>query len=108
MPAGTLDLVSLGIRVQPRRVGTGRFLGMDFDFRFRNPSGKWESVGHWKGGDRAAALEGLRERTDGGLPPGRYMSRPRTRQKDWDLFSLDRDGEIFTPEDDSTDQVRPA
>lgn len=70
---------------------------MDFDFRFRNANGKWEFVGHRKGADRAAALEGLRERTPGGLRPGRYMSRPRSRQKDWDLFSLDRDGEIATP-----------
>jgi hypothetical protein len=72
---------------------------MDFDFRFRNANGKWESVGHRKGADRAAALEALRERTVGGLRPGRYMSRPRSRQKDWDLFSLDRDGEIAPPID---------
>jgi hypothetical protein len=70
---------------------------MDFDFRFRNANGKWESVGHRKGADRTEALEALRERTPGGLPPGRYMSRPRSRQKDWDLFSLDGDGEISTP-----------
>jgi hypothetical protein len=73
---------------------------MDFDFRFRNAHGKWESVGHRKGADRVAALEGLIERTPGGLPPGRYMSRPRSRQKDWDLFSLDGDGEIRTPEEE--------
>jgi hypothetical protein len=69
---------------------------MDFDFRFRNASGKWESVGHRKAADWVAALESLREKTPGGLRPGRYMSRPRGRQKDWDLFSLDRDGEIST------------
>ena len=67
---------------------------MDFDFRFRDASGKWKSVGHRSGADRLTALEGLGERTPGGLPPGRYMSRPRGRQRDWDLFSLDRDGEI--------------
>jgi hypothetical protein len=71
---------------------------MDFDFRFRNALGKWESVGHRKAVDWKAALEGLREKTPGGLRPGRYMSRPRGRQKDWDLFSLDRDGEITTSE----------
>ena len=70
---------------------------MDFDFRFRNASGKWESVGHRKAADWEAALEGLREKTPGGLRPGRYMSRPRGRQKDWDLFALDRDGEIVAP-----------
>ncbi|HEX3360949.1 MAG TPA: hypothetical protein VHS74_08165 [Solirubrobacterales bacterium] len=69
---------------------------MDFDFRYRNTSGKWESVGHKKAADWQTAFEGLRERTPGGLPPGRYMSRPRGRQKDWDLFALDRDGEIVT------------
>ena len=72
---------------------------MDFDFRFRNTSGKWESVGHRKGADRAEAFAGLRERTPGGLRPGRYMSRPRSRQKDWDLFSLDPDGGISAPRD---------
>lgn len=69
---------------------------MDFDFRYRNTSGKWESVGHKKAADWQTALEGLREKTPGGLPPGRYMSRPRGRQKDWDLFALDRDGAIVT------------
>ena len=72
---------------------------MDFDFRFRNMSGKWESVGHRKAADWVTALEGLRERTPGGLRPGRYMSRPRGRQKDWDLFSLDLNGEISMPAD---------
>jgi hypothetical protein len=74
---------------------------MDFDFRFRNTSGKWESVGHRRGANWRAALERLEEGTPGGLPPGRYMSRPRGRQKDWDLFSLDRDGEISMPPDGS-------
>jgi hypothetical protein len=70
---------------------------MDFDFRFRNASGKWESVGHTRGANRLVALEGLEQRTPGGLRPGRYMSRPRGRQKDWDLFSVDREGEISVP-----------
>ena len=74
---------------------------MDFDFRYRNNSGKWESVGHKKAADWQTALEGLREKTPGGLPPGRYMSRPRGRQKDWDLFALDRDGEIVTSTSDA-------
>jgi hypothetical protein len=81
---------------------------VDFDFRFRNALGKWESVGHRKGADRAAALKGLRERTPGGLRPGRYMSRPRSRQKDWDLFSLDEDGEIFTPVTARAPEMVPA
>jgi hypothetical protein len=72
---------------------------MDFDFRFRNASGKWESVGHRSGADWKVALERLEERTAGGLPPGQYMSRPRGRQKDWDLFSLDRDGAVRRPSD---------
>ncbi len=80
---------------------------MDFDFRFRNTSGKWESVGHRKGADRAEALEALGERTPGGLRPGRYMSRPRSRQKDWDLFSLDPDGKIFTPSNEPPPQPLP-
>jgi hypothetical protein len=67
---------------------------MDFDFRFRNEHGKWESAGHRRGTDREAAFQALAEKTDGGMPAGRYMSRPRTRQKDWDLFVLDRDGRI--------------
>ena len=74
---------------------------MDYDFRFRNASGKWEFVGHRKAADRDAALEALRERLPSGLSPGRYMSRPRGRQKDWDLFSLDRDGRICTPGEES-------
>jgi hypothetical protein len=83
---------------------------MDFDFRFRNASGKWEFVGHRKAADRDAALEGLRERMPSGLRPGRYMSRPRGRQKDWDLFSLDRDGRISTSTDRSASEpsVTPA
>jgi hypothetical protein len=74
---------------------------MDFDFRFRNSTGKWESAGHGRAADWVTAFEGLREKTPGGLRPGRYMSRPRGRQKDWDLFSLDRDGEINAPEQDT-------
>ncbi|MBK5219807.1 MAG: hypothetical protein JJE35_08480 [Thermoleophilia bacterium] len=67
---------------------------MDFDFRFRNSLGKWESSGHKKGSDRSAAFRALTAKTDGGMPPGRYMSRPRGRQKDWDLFELDQQGNI--------------
>lgn len=66
---------------------------MDFDFRFRNEHGKWESAGHKRGSDREAAFRALAEK-EGGMPAGRYMSRPRTRQRDWDTFSLDRDGTI--------------
>jgi hypothetical protein len=67
---------------------------MDYDFRFRNSSGKWESSGHKKGRDRVAAFQALTEKTAGGMPAGRYMSRPRGRQKDWDLFELDQQGNI--------------
>jgi hypothetical protein len=68
---------------------------MYFDFRFKNAAGKWESRGHRKGVDRDTALRSLGDAGDG-LPPGRYMSRPRGRQKDWDLFSLDGEGQITT------------
>jgi hypothetical protein len=63
---------------------------MDFDFRFMNSAGKWESKGHKRGADRAAAVRAMGDE----LPAGRYMSRPRGRQRDWDLFTLDHDGEI--------------
>ena len=66
---------------------------MDFDFRYQNEHGKWESAGHRRGTDRGAAFAALSEKA-GGLPAGKYMSRPRTRQRDWDLFSLDGDGKI--------------
>ena len=46
---------------------------MDFDFRFRQISGKWEAVGCRKAADWETALEKLRENTPGGLAPGRYM-----------------------------------
>lgn len=65
-----------------------------FDFRFRSVDGHWKSVGHQKGRDRAAALDGLARRNGGDLPPGRYMSRPRGRQRDWDLFDLDDTGAV--------------
>jgi hypothetical protein len=67
---------------------------MYFDFRFKNEAGKWESRGHRKGVDRDTALRSLADSGDG-LPAGRYMSRPRGRQKDWDLFSLDQEGRII-------------
>jgi hypothetical protein len=68
---------------------------VDFDFRFRNLQGKWETTGHGKGADRATALRALRV---GELAPGRYMSRPRGRQRDWDLFLLDQQGNITRPD----------
>ncbi len=66
---------------------------MHYDFRFLNSAGKWESKGHRKGSDRTAALQGL---SDAGVefPSGKYMSRPRGRQKDWDIFYLDHEGHI--------------
>jgi hypothetical protein len=66
---------------------------MHFDFRFLNAAGKWESKGHHKGADRTAALQSM---SDAGVefPAGKYMSRPRGRQKNWDLFSLDHEGQI--------------
>lgn len=68
-------------------------MGMHFDFRFLNSTGKWESKGHRRGPDRTSALQAM---GDAGVefPAGRYMSRPRGRQKDWDLFTLDQDGRI--------------
>ena len=71
---------------------------MDFDFRFRNEHGKWESAGHKRGPDREAAFQALAEKC-GGMPAGRYMSRPRTRQRDWDTFMVDRDGSIVVADE---------
>jgi hypothetical protein len=70
---------------------------VNFDFRFQTANGKWEAAGHRKGDDRLAALTALSKNTPGGLRPGRYMSRPRSRQKDWDLFTVDLDGTIRVP-----------
>lgn len=67
---------------------------VNYDFRYKNEHGKWESAGHSKGADRTTAFRALREKAGGEMPAGTYMSRPRGRQKDWDLFSLDRDGKI--------------
>jgi hypothetical protein len=78
---------------RPSQQRTTTLCGMDFDFRFRNSAGKWESKGHKRGTDRAAAFRAMGDAA-GGLPAGRYMSRPRGRQKDWDLFSLDHEGRI--------------
>ena len=64
---------------------------MDFDFRFKDLDGHWKSVGHSKGIDRAAAFRAL---DSDPMPPGSYMSRPRGRQRHWDVFSLDQDGII--------------
>jgi hypothetical protein len=72
---------------------------VDFDFRYRNEHGKWESAGHRRGTDRESAFEALAEKA-GGLPPGKYMSRPRTRQRDWDLFVLDGEGKITHADSD--------
>ena len=82
------------LHASPRPSSLGN---VDFDFRFRNPNGKWESAGHRRGDDRLAALEAMSKSSPGGLRPGRYMSRPRSRQKDWDLFSVDLDGQIRLP-----------
>jgi hypothetical protein len=73
---------------------------MNFDFRFRNQAGKWEFKGHRKGADRAAAIQSLVE-AGVDFPAGRYMSRPRGRQKDWDLFVLDTEGQITGAEDEA-------
>lgn len=60
---------------------------MIFDFRHKDVEGHWHSSGHCKGPDRDAAFEIL-EQKSGGMPAGRYMSRPRDgRAKNWDLFS---------------------
>jgi hypothetical protein len=60
---------------------------MVFDFRHKNDEGKWKASGHCKGDTRDAAFETL-ERKSGGMPEGRYMSRPRDgHAKDWDLFT---------------------
>jgi hypothetical protein len=66
---------------------------MHFDFRFLNSAGNWESKGHKRGPDSAAAVRAMGE-AGTALPAGRYMSRPRGRQKDWDLFSIDHEGQI--------------
>lgn len=62
-----------------------------FDFRYRNVEGKWKSSGPCKGLDRDAAFDSLDQKR-GGMPAGRYMSRPRDgHAKNWDLFSWPRD-----------------
>jgi hypothetical protein len=81
-------------RLSPRAAGWSSLRQVNYDFRFKNAMGEWESVGHHKGDDRAAAFDGLIKRNGGEMPAGRYMSRPRGRQRDWDLFSLDREGNI--------------
>ena len=63
---------------------------MVFDFRYKNVEGKWKASGHCKGSTRDAAFNAL-EQKNGGMPEGRYMSRPRDgHAKDWDLFSWPR------------------
>jgi len=61
-----------------------------FDFRYKNVEGKWKASGHSKGATRDAAFDVL-EQKKGGMPDGRYMSRPRDgHAKDWDLFEWPR------------------
>jgi hypothetical protein len=63
---------------------------MVFDFRHKDVEGHWKSSGHCKGVDRDAAFDVLDEKS-GGMPAGRYMSRPRDgRARNWDLFSWPR------------------
>ena len=60
---------------------------MVFDFRHKNGEGKWKASGHSKGATRDAAFN-LLDQKNGGMPEGRYMSRPRDgHARDWDLFS---------------------
>ena len=63
---------------------------MVFDFRHKNGEGKWKASGHSKGETRDAAFDTL-EQKQGGMPEGRYMSRPRDgHARDWDLFTWPR------------------
>ena len=63
---------------------------MVFDFRHKNGDGKWKASGYRKGATRDAAFASL-EQKNGGMPPGRYMSRPRDgHAMDWDLFDWPR------------------
>jgi hypothetical protein len=65
---------------------------MVFDFRYKNVGGVWKASGHCKGTTRDAAFDAL-EQKSGGMPEGRYMSRPRDgRARDWDLFDWPRSG----------------
>ena len=79
---------------------------MHYDFRIQNSDGRWESKGHRKGADRVAALRSLHE-AGVRFPAGRYMSRPRGRQKDWDLFSVDADGRVVSIPHSSPGSVSP-
>jgi hypothetical protein len=59
---------------------------MVFDFRYKNDEGNWKATGHRKGLTRDDAFRSL-EQKNGGMPAGKYMSRPRDgHAKDWDLF----------------------
>jgi hypothetical protein len=63
---------------------------MIFDFRHKNDEGKWRASGICKGATRDAAFDAL-EQKRGGMPAGRYMSRPRDgHAKNWDLFNWPR------------------
>jgi hypothetical protein len=60
---------------------------MVFDFRHKNVGGTWKASGHCKGATRDAAFDVL-EQKSGGMPEGRYMSRPRDgRTKNWTPFT---------------------
>jgi hypothetical protein len=61
-----------------------------FDFRHKNDDGHWKWGGSSKGDTRDAAFDTM-EQKRGGMPEGRYMSRPRDgHAKDWDLFTWPR------------------
>jgi hypothetical protein len=76
--------------MRPARLRTATVGAMVFDFRHKNVEGKWKASGHCKGSTRDAAFSAL-EQKNGGMPEGRYMSRPRDgHAKDWDLFSWPR------------------
>jgi tRNA (mo5U34)-methyltransferase len=61
-----------------------------FDFRYKNVEGKWKGSGHCRGSNRDTAFDAL-EQKNGGMPEGRYMSRPRDgHARDWDPFSWPR------------------
>ena len=63
---------------------------MVFDFRYKNVEGRWKASGHCKGVTRDVAFDAL-EQKSGGMPEGRYMSRPRDgRARNWDLFDWPR------------------
>jgi hypothetical protein len=71
---------------------------MVFDFRHKNDEGKWKASGHCKGDTRDVAFNAL-EKKRGGMPSGRYMSRPRDgHAKNWDLFTWPREVPAAAPD----------